>query len=125
MPCKDIRAFLPTQTATRFGCATRFSSPHNLRHILKKPYNQLFYPHNMPKSLEFDADRLAEACKAALAQKKPNIAKIAREFNVSRTSLSSRVKKAKTPTTPTQSGRNALLPYQEKALVNWIVKMHS
>jgi hypothetical protein len=79
----------------------------------------------MPKSLEFDADRLAEACKAVLAQKKPNIAKIAREFGVSRTSLTSRVKKAKTPTTPTQSACKALLPFQEKALVNWIVKMYS
>jgi hypothetical protein len=79
----------------------------------------------MPKSLEFDADRLAEACKAALAQKKPNIAKIAREFGVSRTSLTSRVKKAKTPATPTPSACKALLPFQEKALVNWIVKMYS
>jgi hypothetical protein len=60
-----------------------------------------------------------------MAQKKPNIAKIAREFGVSRTSLNSRVKIARSPFTPTKSLKNALQLYQEKALVDWIVKMYS
>ena len=79
----------------------------------------------MPKSPEFNESHLLEAIATAKAQKKLNIAKIAREFNVSRTTLTSRVKKAKSPTTPTKSACKALQPYQEKALTNWILKMHS
>ncbi|KAJ5358431.1 transposase [Penicillium cataractarum] len=78
----------------------------------------------MPKNAEFDESRIAEACKAVLLQKKPKIAKIAREFGVSRTTLSDRVKKAKSPTTPPKSQKNVLDQSQEKALVNWIVQMH-
>jgi hypothetical protein len=79
----------------------------------------------MPKSSDFDESRMAEACKVALSQKKPNIAKIAREFGVPRITLGRRVKSARSPITSTKSLKNALQPYQEKALVNWIVKMHS
>jgi hypothetical protein len=79
----------------------------------------------MPKYSDFDESRLAEACKAVLSQKKPKIAKIAREFGVSRTTLSDRVKKARSPITPTKSLKNVLQPHQEKALINWIVQMHS
>jgi transposase len=60
-----------------------------------------------------------------LKKKKKNIAKIAREFNVSPTTLRSRLKKAKTPATPTPSKRNALKPYQEKVLTNWIIQMRN
>ncbi|KAJ5151516.1 transposase [Penicillium canariense] len=77
----------------------------------------------MPKHANFDESRLAEACTTALAQKRPNIANIAREFDVSRTTLSDRVKKAKAPTTPTESMKNALTSYQERALVAWIQQM--
>lgn len=79
----------------------------------------------MPKDLDFDESRMAEACKAVLSQKKPKIAKIARQFGVSRTTLNDRVKKAKSPITPTKSLKNLLEPHQEKALVNWIVQMHN
>ena len=79
----------------------------------------------MPKSAKFDESRLAEGCKAVLAQKKPKLAKIAREFGVSRTTLSDRVKKARSPTKPAKSLKNALEPYQEKALTDWIVQMCS
>ncbi|THC92501.1 hypothetical protein EYZ11_008039 [Aspergillus tanneri] len=72
----------------------------------------------MTKSADFDESRMAQACKLALAQKKPNIAKIARELGVSRTTLADRVKKAKSPPTPTTPLKNALSPYQEKALTN-------
>jgi transposase-like protein len=76
----------------------------------------------MPKHSNFDEDRLQEACKAVLHQKK-NIAKIAREFGVSRTTLADRVKKAQSPFSITESRKNALTLYQEKALIAWIVKM--
>jgi hypothetical protein len=42
---------------------------------------------------------------------------------ISYATLTSRVKNAKSPTKPTKSKENALQPYQEKALTNWIVKM--
>jgi hypothetical protein len=79
----------------------------------------------MPKSPEFNESRLAEAFAIATTQKKPNIAKIAREFNVSCTTLRSRLKKAKLPATPTISKKNVLQPYQEKALINWIIQMRN
>jgi hypothetical protein len=79
----------------------------------------------MPKSTDFDESRIAEACKAVLSQKKPNITAIAREFNVNRKTLTRRVEMAKSPTTPTKSLKNILEPYQEKALVSWIVQMNS
>jgi transposase-like protein len=79
----------------------------------------------MPKSSDFDESRMAEAFAAGMAKKKTNIAKIAREFNVSYTTLFSRVKKAKLPITSTKSQKHALQPYQEKALTNWIVQMYA
>ena len=78
----------------------------------------------MTKSAKFDESRLTEACQKALAQKKPQIAKIAREFGIPRTTLTDRVKKAQQPPTYRESLRNALEGYQEKALTTWIVKMY-
>ena len=72
----------------------------------------------MPKSINFDESRLAEACQVALSSKKPNFSKIAREFGVARKTLANRVEIAKSPTTPTKSLRKVLEPHQEKALVN-------
>ena len=79
----------------------------------------------MPKSPEFNESHLLEAIATAKAQKKPNIAKIAREFNVSYTTLRSRLQKAKPPTTPITANKNLLKPYQEKALINWIIQMRN
>jgi hypothetical protein len=79
----------------------------------------------MPKSADFDEIRLAKAFAAAMSQKKPNIAKIAREFDVAYTTLTTRVKKAKSPIVPKESNRYTLRAYQETALIRWIVKMHS
>ena len=62
----------------------------------------------MPKSINFDESRIAEACKVVLSQKMPNITKIAREFGVDRKTLTRRVEIAKSPITPTKSLRNAL-----------------
>jgi hypothetical protein len=78
----------------------------------------------MPKSTDFDESRLMKACKTVLAQKKPQIAKIAREYGVSRTTLTNRVKNARPPPTYRESLKNAFEGYQEKALTTWIVKMH-
>jgi hypothetical protein len=60
-----------------------------------------------------------------MSQKKPNISKIAREFDVSRETLAGRVKKAKSPPLRKDSHRNTLRAHQEKALINWITKMIS
>ena len=79
----------------------------------------------MPKSSDFDESRLAEACKEVLSQKKPNIAKIAREFSVNRTTLADRVKKGRSHKNPPKSLKNVLQPHQEKALIDWITQMHS
>jgi hypothetical protein len=68
---------------------------------------------------------MADAFAAAMVRKKPNISKTVREFDVSYTTLTSRIKKAKSSTTPKDSHRKALRAYQEKALTSWIVKMHS
>jgi DNA-binding phage protein len=56
----------------------------------------------MPKLDDFDESHMAETCKVILAQKKPNIIKIAREFGASRTPLTDSVKNARSPTTPTK-----------------------
>ena len=79
----------------------------------------------MTRSFKFDESRIIEACKAVLAQRNSKIAQIAREFGVSRTTLTDRVKKARSPTTPTESRKYALAGYQEKALTTWIAKMCS
>ena len=79
----------------------------------------------MPKYSNFDESRLIEASKAALFQKKPNIAKIAREFGVTRTTLSDRVKNARSATRPTKCLKNILHPRQEKASVYQIAQMYS
>lgn len=75
----------------------------------------------MPKSTDFDESRLMEACKAVLAQKKPQIAKIAREYLVSRTTLTNRIKKAQQPPTYRESCKSVPESHQEKALTAWIV----
>lgn len=79
----------------------------------------------MPKSPNFDESRMAEALAAAMAQKKPTLSKIVREFSVTYTTLANRVKKAKSPVTPIKSHKYALQPHQEQALTNWIVHMYS
>jgi DDE superfamily endonuclease/Tc5 transposase DNA-binding domain len=79
----------------------------------------------MPKSADFDEIRMAKAFTAVMSQKKPNIAKIAREFDVTYSTLAARVKKAKSPIAPKESNRSALQSYQERALIKWIAKMQS
>jgi transposase-like protein len=77
----------------------------------------------MPKSTDFDESRMDKALAAAMREKKPNIAKIAREFDVVYSTLAGRVRKAKSPVIQKESNRYTLRLYQEKALVRWISKM--
>ncbi|OKP10447.1 hypothetical protein PENSUB_4129 [Penicillium subrubescens] len=51
----------------------------------------------MPKSADFDESRMAKALAVVMCQKKPNIAKIAREFDVVYSTLAGRVRKAGSP----------------------------
>jgi transposase-like protein len=62
----------------------------------------------MPKSSNFSEDSMAKAFAAAISQKKPNISKIAREFDVSCETIASRIKSAKSPTSTGASRRYAL-----------------
>jgi hypothetical protein len=72
----------------------------------------------MAKSANFNEDRMTKAFAAIAREKKPNISKIAREFDPSYQTLVSRVKKAKSPPLPKASQRNALCAYQETASIN-------
>ena len=65
----------------------------------------------MPKSAGFSEERMAKAFATAISQKKPNISKIAREFDVSRETLASRIKSAKSPPLTGASRRFALQNY--------------
>jgi hypothetical protein len=47
----------------------------------------------MPKSADFDESYIAKAVAAVMREKKPNIAKIAREFDVVYLTLAGRVRK--------------------------------
>lgn len=51
----------------------------------------------MPKSADYNETRMAKALAAVIREKKLNIARIAREFDVAYLTLASRVKKAKSP----------------------------
>ena len=77
----------------------------------------------MPKSADFDEVRMAKAFAVAISQKKPNIAKIAREFDVNYATLTSRIKKAKSSVILKESRKYTLRVYQERALIKWIEKM--
>ncbi|KAI3222258.1 transcriptional regulator family: Centromere protein B, DNA-binding region [Penicillium roqueforti] len=77
----------------------------------------------MPKAPKIDESRVIEACEAAQHEKKPNLAKIAREYDIPYEILRGRVRRGR-------QARNAYIPknkaldeYQEKALVQWITRM--
>jgi transposase-like protein len=77
----------------------------------------------MPKSSKINESYLLEACKAAQAQKKTNISKIAREYGVPYSTLRDRVKKHVHPQTANKPVNRALKGYQEEALIQWIVNL--
>jgi hypothetical protein len=95
-PCPSLRCDPPICAIwVRHPLVHQNASITNFR---TKSYTQLLHPPNMPKSSNFSEERMAKAFAAAMSQKKPNISKIAREFDVSRETLVSRVKSAKSPT---------------------------
>jgi hypothetical protein len=77
----------------------------------------------MPKVTKSAEDRMIEACEAARREKKPNISKIARQFGVSRQTLSNRVKNRHQPSTTRKPVNKALETYQEEALIRWLGRM--
>ena len=51
----------------------------------------------MPKAPKIDESRIIEACEAAQREKKPNLAKIAREYAISYETLRGRVRRGQQP----------------------------
>lgn len=80
-------------------------------------YFEAFHHHNMLNTSNYDESRMAEACEAIRAQKKPNITKTAREFGVPRETLRDRVNKGAQARTARKPVNKALQDYQEKALI--------
>ncbi|KAJ5743320.1 transcriptional regulator family: Centromere protein B DNA-binding region [Penicillium manginii] len=79
----------------------------------------------MPKSSKIDESRVAEACEAANALKKPNISRIAREFGVPYQTLYRRVREGRTSISGRKPTNMALKDEQEQALVGWVLFMES
>ncbi|CBF74004.1 hypothetical protein AN8159.2 [Aspergillus nidulans FGSC A4] len=77
----------------------------------------------MPETSNFDESCMVEACEAAQAKEKPNIALIAREYGVPRRTLRNRVRKGSQPCTARKPVNKALDRYQEEALICWIAFM--
>ena len=77
----------------------------------------------MPKTSKFDECRMIEACEAARAEEKPNLAKIAREYGVPRETLRDRVKKGTQACTTRKPVNKVLDEYQEEALIRWVARM--
>jgi ABC-type methionine transport system ATPase subunit len=71
----------------------------------------------MPKAPKIDESRVLEACEAAQREKKPNLAKIAREYDVSYEILRGRIRRGQQARSARIPKNKALDEYQEKALV--------
>ena len=77
----------------------------------------------MPKAAKSGEDCMIEACEAVTRENKGNISKIARQFGVSRRTLSNRVRNCHQASTTRKPVNKALEPYQEKALIHWLGRM--
>jgi transposase-like protein len=77
----------------------------------------------VPKAPKIDESRVLEACEAAQCEKKPNLAKIAREHDVSYEILRGRIRRGQQARSARIPKDKALDEYQEKALVQWIIRM--
>ena len=77
----------------------------------------------MPKSSENSDERVNEAYEAARLEKKPNIAKIAREYGVPYRTLHGRLNDQRKPRTARIPTNKALNQYQEAALIKWLTYM--
>jgi hypothetical protein len=84
---------------------------------------KLYQPHNKPKSSKICEERIIEACEAVRLEKKPNIAKIAREIGIPYRTLFGRVHDHKGPPTAQKPVNKTLDQYQETALVHWVAHM--
>lgn len=81
------------------------------------PLLKLFQPHNMPKPPDKAESRMLEAFAAAKREKKRDISKIARDFNVPRRTLHNRVKNGRQARTARKPVNKVLEGHQEEALV--------
>ncbi|KAJ5521862.1 hypothetical protein N7527_005977 [Penicillium freii] len=77
----------------------------------------------MPKAPKIDESHVLEACEAAQREKKPNLAKIAREYDIPYEILRGRVRRGRQARNAYTPKNKALDEYQEKALVQWIIRM--
>ena len=77
----------------------------------------------MPKAAKSAEDCMIEACKAVNRENKGNISKIARQFGVSRRTLSNRVRNCHQASTTRKPVNKVLEPYQEEALMHWLGRM--
>jgi transposase-like protein len=75
----------------------------------------------MPRSSKIDESRVAEACEAANALKKPNISCIARNFGVPYQTLYRRVREGRTSISGRKPTNMALKDEQEQVLVGWVL----
>lgn len=105
---------------TDYMCLTKFS---NLITLTITNYFKVIYS-TMPKTDESTKFRLIKACEAAKLEEKPNISKIAREYDVPQRTLYNHVKKDATTKSSKKRIRRTLNDTQEEVLVNWIVKMN-
>ncbi|KAJ5895126.1 transposase [Penicillium taxi] len=74
---------------------------------------------------ESTESRLSKAHEAAKREETPNISKIARDYGVSRHTLSNRLKKGATARSQRNPANKALDNVQEEALVRWIDQLHN
>ena len=74
----------------------------------------------MPQKTQSVEDRLLEACQLARREKKPNVPKIAREFDVPRRTLANRVQNGQI----SPPVNRALDTAQEEALIRWICQLN-
>ena len=77
----------------------------------------------MPKAPKIDEPRIIEACEAAQCEKYPNLAKIAREYDISYETLRGRVRRGQRPRSARIPQNKVLDEYQEEALIQWIARM--
>ena len=77
----------------------------------------------MPKAPKIDEPRIIEACEAAQCEKYPNLAKIAREYDISYETLRGRVRRGQRPRSARIPQNKVLNEYQEEALIQWIARM--
>jgi hypothetical protein len=77
----------------------------------------------MPKGPKIDGSHVIEACEAAQCERNPNLAKIARKYDISYEILRGRICRAQQARSARIPKNKALDEYQGKALVQWTLRM--